>query len=508
MRSGDFIFLLDGLDEVRHDLRGGIGNRLAHLQESYPGIILVVSSRPDESLHSWTLARQYLMQPFAKKEALALINKLPYKLDTKRKFREDVNTNLYDKYTSFLSNPLLLTIMLITYGDLGEVPSKMHIFYEQAYLTLFYRHDTWKEAGFQRTHYCALPVDDFQKCLSSFCISSYLKNIYDFTTTEALQLIKMAAEFDQLDIDPAAFLHDLVESICVLQVEGLKYTYIHRSFQEYFAAVFITRGPPVSLSSLLEKLTIRQSDNVIPMAFDINRNLLEREWIIPRLQSIIDSVADSQSNQLNYRPSTFLKRLRLCIDDADGHAITSTSQRVTADSDRNFMRIAKQLYPDFFAQPEREGCGLYGKKSLTTKQLCRDLAAEWFLSYREHELKLHDEKWRQRSAELKFHEVTIEWKSPLDGLWPEANRLLYKTYLLLRDTTGAVWFNRRGNEGALLAKFIERYAIELEASDETRSIPTGLEEVLQLAIEVRTLHEYLASCYDFSKKIGARLLDW
>ena len=124
MRSGDFIFLLDGLDEVRHDLRGGIGNRLAHLQESYPGAILVVSSHPDESLHSWTLARQYLVQPFAKREALALINKLPYKSDTKRKFREDVNTDLYEKYTSFLSNPLLLTIMLITYSDLGEVPSK------------------------------------------------------------------------------------------------------------------------------------------------------------------------------------------------------------------------------------------------------------------------------------------------------------------------------------------------------------------------------------------------
>jgi hypothetical protein len=102
----------------------------------------------------------------------------------------------------------------------------------------------------------------------------------------------------------------------------------------------------------------------------------------------------------------------------------------------------------------------------------------------------------------------VEWKSPLDGLWPEANRLLYKTYLLLRDRTGAARFNSRENEGALLAEFIERSAIELDASDETRSIPTRLEEVLQLAIEVKTLHEYLASCYDFSQKIGARLLDW
>src|SRR5207237_9725738 len=125
------------------------------------------------SLNSWMLARHYSLLPFNKKAVLALIGKLPYKRDVRAHFMQEVNLNLYDQHQSFMSNPLLITIMLLTYGDLGKVPAKMNLFYEQAYETLFYRHDTWKEAGFQRKHYCSLPVNEFRDCLSALCILSY-----------------------------------------------------------------------------------------------------------------------------------------------------------------------------------------------------------------------------------------------------------------------------------------------------------------------------------------------
>ena len=88
----------------------------------------------------------------------------------------------------------------------------MHIFYEQAFETLFYRHDTWKEAGYQRKHYSNLPVNEFRDCLSSFCVSSYQKSQYQFTTAAALDLIETAAQFERLKLSAVDFLKDLEES--------------------------------------------------------------------------------------------------------------------------------------------------------------------------------------------------------------------------------------------------------------------------------------------------------
>jgi pimeloyl-ACP methyl ester carboxylesterase len=294
LKQGEFILILDGLDEVEHKTRERIARQIIDLRNACLGITLVISSRQDESLNSWPLVRHYVVLPMNKKEAISLIKKMPYKADVKKKFSMDVDSSLYEQHKSFLSNPLLLTIMLLTYSDLGSVPAKMHIFYEQAFETLFYRHDTWKEAGYQRKHYCALPIDEFRDCLSSFCISSYKKSQFEFTMLSAMDLINKASELERLTLDASEFLNDLVETVCILRLEGLVYKFTHRSFQEYFSAFFISRGLPISIGSLLDALVVRQGDIVIPMAMEMNRNLIEREWVLPRIRDLVRVAETSQ----------------------------------------------------------------------------------------------------------------------------------------------------------------------------------------------------------------------
>ena len=253
MRDGEYILILDGLDEVQYERRPALSRQLVQLQTTFPGLIIVVSSRLDEGLESWVLCRRYYVLPMDNRQVLALIGKLPYRSDIRSKFRSAVSASLYDLHNSFLSNPLLITVMLLTYADMNDVPRKIHLFYEQAYEALFYRHDAWKETGFTRQHHCALSIDDFRRCLSAFCIASYRKSQFGFTTLAALNLIKRAAEFERIELHPESFLADLVESVCILQPDGLSYTFTHRSFQEYFAAVFISRDPPIQVSKLIEE---------------------------------------------------------------------------------------------------------------------------------------------------------------------------------------------------------------------------------------------------------------
>jgi hypothetical protein len=340
MEEGNFIIILDGLDEVQRDKRDILSRQLMTLQDRCPNLITIVSSRHDGNLSSWTRARRYYVLPMDKRDAVSLIRKLPYKSDVKKRFSGEVESTLYDRHTSFLSNPLLVTIMLLTYADIGSVPAKMHIFYEQAFETLFYRHDTWKEAGYQRKHYSDVPVNEFRDCLSSFCISSYQKSQYEFTTSAALDLIQKAATFEGISLNAADFLKDLEESICILLLDGLTFTFTHRSFQEYFSAYFISRAPPVALQSLLDDLVAHRGDVVIPMAFDMNRNLIESEWIRPHLAELVDEGGSE--------PLPFIRKVarQIIYDGSIGEFGAIVFER-GGGGHVDFLLALSQLYPEF-----------------------------------------------------------------------------------------------------------------------------------------------------------------
>ena len=69
-----------------------------------------------------------------KEQALNLIKKIDYSEPAKSTFYQELDNNLYDKYKSFASNPLLLTIMLLTFSNHASIPAKLNDFYEAAFL--------------------------------------------------------------------------------------------------------------------------------------------------------------------------------------------------------------------------------------------------------------------------------------------------------------------------------------------------------------------------------------
>ncbi|MGY2849695.1 hypothetical protein ACVIHH_005630 [Bradyrhizobium sp. USDA 4518] len=290
VKSGAIYLILDGFDEVSPDLRSSLEKELIELQRNNPSMVLIVTSREDERFSSWQSFTRYSVLPMAKKEVVQLLRKLPYEKIIRNKFAEAVRTSLYDKHESFLSNPLLATMMLITYEQFAQIPDKIHIFYEQAFETLFFRHDTLKEAGFERKRYVDLAINEFKNCLSSLCISTYVKAKFLFTETEILDAIAVACQYEKLNIKPADFLRDLIESVCIMQRDGTSITFTHRSFQEYFSACFIARSPPIDLADLLDKLSLQPTDSVISMAVDINRPLIERAWVLPRLREMMPAL--------------------------------------------------------------------------------------------------------------------------------------------------------------------------------------------------------------------------
>ncbi|CAM3720593.1 NACHT domain-containing protein [Ectopseudomonas alcaliphila] len=287
LKLGKILLLLDGFDEIDFQIREAYEEEVLELSNKYPQTPIVLSSRPDSIFNSWEEFYIYRALPLNQAQSIELISKIDYDAVVKERFIKELSEGLYDKHSDFLSNPLLLTMMLLTYEQLAEIPEKIHIFYEQAFDTLFHKHDALKYL-YKRKSYSNLPVDDFKKVFSAFCLTTYYDRRMSFTQSEVLDYIQQAADLEDVSASANNIFNDLVKSVCILQKDGNYFTFSHRSFQEYFAAVFISRSNSIDTGKALDVIVrTSQSDNVIPLAWELNRERIETKWIHPRLRVII-----------------------------------------------------------------------------------------------------------------------------------------------------------------------------------------------------------------------------
>lgn len=242
MEAGSYLILFDGYDEVRGDIANIVSKEIRDIANKYPSNSYIMSSRPFDEFIGWNDFVELEALPMTKDQALSLINRLEYDETTKTKFYQALDKELFEKYETFASNPLLLTIMLMTFESNGTLPDKLNDFYEQAFSVLFNKHDATKEK-FKRDLKSGLGYEDFRKIFSYICFRSFFKSQYEFTTSQIIDLIERAKEKLQginKDFRSEDYLSDLTDSVCMLVKEGLNYKFSHRSFQEYFAAWYTT----------------------------------------------------------------------------------------------------------------------------------------------------------------------------------------------------------------------------------------------------------------------------
>jgi hypothetical protein len=159
----------------------------------------------------------------------------------------------------------------------------VHVFYDQAFDTLFSRHDATKEA-FKRQRYTDLEIYEFKRIFGIFCLITYIEQISEFTESTVGEFIKRAGKIAGVKLRPDAFLKDIMNSVCVLQRDGLSIVFSHRSFQEYFCAYSFLKLSNDEAREVALRLSDRGSDNVMPMLFEMNKSFLEDVYFIPMME--------------------------------------------------------------------------------------------------------------------------------------------------------------------------------------------------------------------------------
>lgn len=304
LTSGCFVFFLDGYDELIPDRRDTFFNELDGFCDKYSKNYYVMTSRPYSDFIEFQRFTSLTCERLTKEQAISLIAKINlYDERIKEKFISELDENLYDSHYHFASNPLLLNIMFLTYDNYAEVPAKRHIFYEYAYETMYQRHDATK-GTFKRNFKSDLSSDRFKKILAAFCFITYANGKIEMSKEEVLsQLSKTHARCGEFD--EKAFLDDLTNAVCILYKEGLDYKFIHRSFQEYFVALFLIELPDEDLSSIVNKFIQSSThsflyDDVLPMLADMTSERFERSILIPYLRRIEEGFDEGVSKYDQY----------------------------------------------------------------------------------------------------------------------------------------------------------------------------------------------------------------
>jgi len=300
LESGKLILILDGFDEIDPSSRKRIEKETLSISREYPSTTLILASRPDDIFDSWEEFTKLKVLPLSKEQTIELITKLDYDSEIKDSFLSELKKGLFERHKDFLSNPLLLTMMLLTYEQIAEIPSKMHIFYNQAFETLFNKHDALKSL-YKRKSYSSIPIDDFKHILSAFSITSYSKRSVSFSREKAITYLNNSKKLTGIDFSSEKFLLDLLESVCILYKDGIFYTYTHRSFQEYFAAYFLAKFNTPKRKEILKKLVVPgHRDNVLMLLYEMNPEAIEKDLIMPVLQEMIDRAKNVKGGIYKY----------------------------------------------------------------------------------------------------------------------------------------------------------------------------------------------------------------
>ena len=321
LSAGKCIMLLDGLDEVKSEYGTAFETALEALSDKYSENVFVMSSRPYQQFVSYSRFTHLFLEPFSKEQALTLVDNLEFRPDEpsiKAKFRKELDSVLYYTHREFIANPLLLTIMLMTFEQFAEVPSKMHIFYREAYLALSQKHDASKGA-YKRKLKTGLTADKFADYFGELCARSYCDEKFELTMAEFdsyySKLRERARSYDSVTT-ARDFLDDLCNNLCLMYFEGGKYHFTHRSFQEYFCACHFSKQKDRSLGKIgdvFEKMKKRMSgDQTFQMLYDMIPEKIEEYLFVPFLNKLFTECDEGDGYW------TFLERIHPEIYYGDG----------------------------------------------------------------------------------------------------------------------------------------------------------------------------------------------
>lgn len=244
LKSGKFMFFLDGFDEIPHDQMPSILNELEYLTSISRSCQFIVTSRLNSPVAMSPLFNVVLLDDLRGNEYQKVIRKLS---DTK-KYAGAVIARVRAQepgVSELLCTPLLVTLLLVSYKSYQAIPIQLSDFYESIFMNLLQRHDGTKPA-FSRPRKCSLNDNQYRHVFDAFCFESKKQDSKVFEYQQIYSFADKAMSLLDINEDVDAYIQDIKNITCLLLEESNQYRFIHGTVQEYYSASFIRSLPEPS----------------------------------------------------------------------------------------------------------------------------------------------------------------------------------------------------------------------------------------------------------------------
>lgn len=296
LKNGYFTLFFDGFDEIASAWRDSAQEQILKLGYDFPLAGIMVSGRPDQRYAAWHNFDVLKAAPLNMEQVCGVVLRSKYEDSKKSRFVQRVKNELFDSHRDLLANPLLVYMMLMTVFEFPDLPKSTYIYYERAFEVLQERHDAQK-ANFERDYASGLDPRDFKKTFEVFCFLSYIDGHTDFDSEKIVdRYCSEALEYENLDVESKKFLSDVIGNVCVMQKEGDYYSFLHRSFQEYFIASFLLSRHLDNFRGIVGELVNQHRERtVLKFMQEMNSEIIERMYIIPALSHMKKTISRMRS---------------------------------------------------------------------------------------------------------------------------------------------------------------------------------------------------------------------
>ena len=276
IQQGGFAFFFDGYDEVTNEQKSVVAEEIKSLVSKAPNNTYIITSRPEIGLQTFGDFSIFNIQQLTEEEAAELLRKYDNNGEVSEILIKKLNNISYSNVKDFLRTPLLASLLFTAFDYKQKVPIRKDEFYQQVFDAYFESHDLTKDGGFVRQKKSGLNMSDFKKVLRYLgfkCLKRQFKT--EFSKAELISLLdEVQNEYSGQRFVSEEFIKDILTAVPLFVKDGIYYRWIHKSMQEYFAAMFIhedaRNNQQTILVKMLESQWMSQYINLFDIYYDID----------------------------------------------------------------------------------------------------------------------------------------------------------------------------------------------------------------------------------------------
>lgn len=374
LRGGRLLVLLDGLDEVRASDASRVLNQIRDFANQFAQNQIVLTCRIAAREYTFEQFTEVEIADFDDDQITSFTHKWFHSKDDffkAEQFTEKLKEN--PRIRELATNPLLLTLLCITFEESGSFPQNRSELYQEGLDVLLKRWDINRNIEREQV-YKQLSLQRKEDLLSHIAFSTFERGDYFFKQKAVEQQIgsyirnlpSANTSPEDLNLDSEAVLKSIEAQHGLLVERAWKiYSFSHLTFHEFFTAraIALSRQPQQAFQHLTQNLTKKRWREVLLLTVGL---LPEADELLLMMKETVDQIlagddklqeflewVNQKSNSINtpYKPAAvrafYLDRaLDLALDldsDLDLDSALDLAPNINLELKRSIKDLEEQL---------------------------------------------------------------------------------------------------------------------------------------------------------------------